>query len=189
MSAITATMITEPHGPARAQSWQSDLRPYLQDRWEILYRCPEADREDQWSTPEPPRLRIRLPPIGICRELLCEPGPFCRLHSEGREMYELWFDTRYYSDWDDLHLRCQELRGGRTGVTVMHHDQSHVSELFAPGGTLLLTTSPPGNSDVAGLDCLDDWPIEVAPRHFGTRLTVCQHGGYTNRRPCFTGRP
>ena len=76
------------------------------------------------------------------REIMCEPGPYCKRVDKGPGTFELWFNSGYDQTFDDLRLRFEERGGGIMKVTHTMNDSGHANLVFAPDRTLLLETRP-----------------------------------------------
>jgi prepilin-type processing-associated H-X9-DG protein len=110
----------------------------MEDSGAILV-CPEVGdlNEDNYGGLAFVKTTLNGKPL---REIQCEPGPYCQRHDRGPGKYELWFDSGYYWDWDDLRLRFEDIGGGIMRVTLVMCTSGHVNQVFAPDGTLLIET-------------------------------------------------
>jgi prepilin-type N-terminal cleavage/methylation domain-containing protein/prepilin-type processing-associated H-X9-DG protein len=131
----------------RAQNWPTELKVYLEGN-EKLYICPEGSSANDPSTAQPAIVRTTRQGKPY-REILCEPGPYCKRVDRSPGVYELWFESGYSIDWNDFRLLMEELGNGMMRATIiMNDDGGHANQLLAPDGTLLLETTFDRNSGI-----------------------------------------
>ncbi len=134
------TSLMNPSGGMRVKAWPSALRPGIENVGEIFI-CPEVIDPNDGFIEDVGFVRVTLNNRPH-REILCEPGPYCQRHDRGPRSYELWFDSGYHWDWDDLHLLFERISQDTMRVTLTMNDNGHFNEVYAPDGTLLFTYGP-----------------------------------------------
>lgn len=223
-----ASSSTGRGGPLRAENWMVDFRPFLEKK-SALFICPDDDRED-----DPEDLQEQAPPAMVrcilnnnpAREIPCEEGPYCQIRNASATSYEMWFDSGYNWDWDDIGLRFEKVSNSVTRVTVIGLDGGHISEVLNPDGSVLfycegksgIGLSAEFNSfssqvkasygmnsrvhmmsadgpkilmldyqkvvaNVVGIDFVDYWPEQMAPRHRNTCNILFVDGSVKARLP------
>lgn len=127
-------------GPLRAENWMVDLRPYLEKK-SAIFLCPSDDRDlkpEEIDEQAPPAMVRCIKNGHPAREIPCEPGAYCEQRNSTSNSYELWFESGYSWDWDDLGLRFEKVGNGKIRVTVIRIDGGHTSEVLAPDGSVLI---------------------------------------------------
>lgn len=133
------TSLSNPSGGMHVKAWPAALRVGVENVGKIFV-CPEVDPSEGFSE-DVGYVTVTLNGRPL-RQILCEEGPYCQRHDLGPKSYELWFDSGFHFDWDDLRLRFERISQHMIRVTLIMNDNGHTNDIFAPDGTLLFTYGP-----------------------------------------------